>query len=66
MVGNTNYYVYRKNGRIGRIAKITNSCAYGYEDGRWVEMPGLIRIKFDDTDFEDISQKEAEELIAKM
>lgn len=65
MVGNTNYYVYRNNGRVGRIAKITSGCAYGYEDGRWVAMPGLIKIQFDITDFEHISQKEAEKLIAE-
>ena len=60
------YYVYKKGGRIGRIAKIENgACPYGWDQGRWIPMPGLIKINFDITDYQEIGEAEAFELIAK-
>ena len=60
------YYVYRgDNGEIGIIAKFVGAIPYGYdkEKGEWVEMPNLIKIKFEDTNYEEITQEEAERLI---
>ena len=57
------YYVYyRDDGTIGRIAKFEDNLFYGYEKGDWVEMPGLIKIHFDITDYEEIDENEVEEL----
>ena len=60
------YYVYRgDNGEIGRIAKFVGAVPYGWdkEKGEWVEMPRLIKIKFEITNYEEISKDEAERLI---
>jgi hypothetical protein len=46
------------------VAKIEDGCcAYGWENGRWVSMPGLIKIRFEITDYEEISKEEAMRLI---
>lgn len=59
------YYVYKKNdGTNGRIAKQEPWGVYwGWENGEWVKMPGLIKISFEITNYESISEEEAEELI---
>lgn len=58
------YYVYRRNGEVTRIAKIVDrSLAYGWDNGEWVEMPNLLKIINDITDFEEISKEEADVLI---
>lgn len=61
----TEYYVYRRDGEVRRIAKLVGSSAFGYVDGEWVPMQGLIRIRYDDTDFEEISEEEANNLIGE-
>lgn len=57
------YYVHRDEGKVTRIAKKENGLYYGYEKGKWVEMPGLIKIEFEITDYEEITKEEAERLI---
>lgn len=61
------YYVLKRNGMIGRLAKIVdNANAYGYENGEWVEMQGLIKIQFDGSeDYVEISKEEADEIISR-
>ena len=60
------YYVYRNNGEVTRIAKIVDrALAYAWGDGKWVEMPGLLKIINDVTDYEEISKEEAENLISQ-
>lgn len=60
MAKRTDYYVYYCDGRPTRVAKIEDGCcAYGWENGRWVSMPGLIKIRFEITDYEEISREEA-------
>ena len=60
------YYVYRLNGAVRRIAKIVDrAVAYGWEGGKWVEMPNLLKIINDVTDYDEISKKEAEILISR-
>ena len=53
------YYVYADEGVVHRIAKIENGSAYAYEHGKWIPMSGLIDIQFEVTDFEEISEAEA-------
>ena len=61
------YYVFRLNGNVKRIAKIEdNSIAYGWERGEWVEMPGLLKIQNEDTDYIEITKKECDYLIDKL
>lgn len=58
------YYVLRKNGEVRRIAKIVdNSLAYGFQDGKWVQMSGLLKIMNDVTDYKEISKAEAEKFM---
>jgi len=60
------YYVLKKNGEVRRIAKIVdNALAYGFQDGKWVQMSGLLKIQNDVTDYKEISKAEAEKLILK-
>lgn len=59
------YYVYRRNGEVRRIAKISNGSAYAYIKSEWVSMQGLIKIQHDITDFEEITKEEVEKLIAE-
>lgn len=52
------------NGEVRRIAKIVdNALAYGWQNGRWVQMSGLLKIQNDITDYEEISKAEAEKLM---
>ena len=60
------YYVhYNDDGYPTRVAKIENACcSYGWENGRWVSMPGLLKITFDVTaDYDDITAEEAKRLV---
>ena len=60
-----NYYVFRFNGEVRRIARITDNWdACGWENGKWVSMPGLLKIQHDITDYEDITEEEAMKLVA--
>ena len=60
-----NYYVFRFNGEVRRIARITDNWdACGWENGKWVSMPGLLKIEHDITDYEDITEEEAMKLVA--
>lgn len=60
------YYVYRSDsGVLGRVAKIVGVNAFGWdkEKKEWVEMPSLLKIKFEITNFDEITKEEAEALI---
>ena len=60
------YYVnVSDDGVIGRIAKFDGVIPYGYDEEKneWIEMPSLIKIKFDITDYEEITKEQAERLI---
>ena len=59
------YFVYRSDGIIGRIARYgpPPGVFWGWGDGKWVEMPSLGKILFEITDYEEITEAEAEELI---
>lgn len=61
------YYVYKADdGTLGRIAKRTsNGIYYGWEKGKWIEMPNLIKIELEITNYEKITKEEAERLIKK-
>ena len=65
MDNKTHYYVYKEGDQIYRIAKISNGDAYGYEGGEWISMPGLIKIQNEVTDYEEISEEEANKLIGE-
>lgn len=57
------YYVLRVNGAVRRIAKIVdNAIAYGWENGEWIEMAGLLKIINEVTDYEEIDKAEADML----
>lgn len=71
MKGNYRYYVYRRDdGSCGRLARIGGKKgelgAYGYQDGKWVDMPSLFKIENDITDYEDITEAEALEIMAEI
>jgi hypothetical protein len=59
------YYVYiSDDGTIGRVAKRgADRLYYGWDNGKWIEMPGLIKIEFDITNYREISKEEAERII---
>lgn len=60
------YYVnVNDDGVIGRIAKFDGVIPYGYDEEKneWIEIPSLIKIKFDITDYEEITKEQAERLI---
>lgn len=60
----TRYFVLRINGDLKRLAKIEdNALAYGYEGGDWVSMPDLLKIINDITDYDEISEDEANKII---
>jgi hypothetical protein len=60
----TRYFVLRINGDLKRLAKIEdNALAYGYEGGSWVSMPDLLKIINDITDYDEISEDEANKII---
>lgn len=59
------FYVLKRDGEVRRIAKISDGSAYGYEDGNWQPMQHLMKIQWDDTDFEEISKEEANNLIGE-
>ena len=61
----TVYYVLKFNGEVRRIAKIEdNALAYGWENGKWVSMPNLLKIQNDVTsDYEEITKEEADRLM---
>ena len=63
----TKYYILKLNNEIKRLAKIEDGAlAYGYEGGKWVSMPSLLKIQNDITDFEDISEDEANKIIKEL
>lgn len=58
------YYAYKSDGYVGRIAKQDPWGVYwGWENGEWVKMPSLIKISYEITDYETISEEEAMRLI---
>lgn len=59
-VKNERYYVYKYNGKVTCIAKLGDDGVYGWIGGKWVFVPGLRKIEWDITDYEDISQEEAD------
>lgn len=61
----TFYYVLKFEGKVRRVAKIVdNALAYGWENGRWVSMPNLLKIQNDvSSDYEEITKEEADQFI---
>ena len=58
------YYVYRRAGEVRRLARIVGGyLAYAYEGGGWIERASLIRIIYELTEYEEISEAEALALI---
>ena len=58
------YYVYKLDGKIGRIAKQEPwGVFWGWENGEWVKMPGLAKITWEITNYEEIDEAEAMRLI---
>ena len=60
------FYVLRTGNKVNRVAKIEGGCAYGWEAKGWEYMPGLIKIQNSMTDYEQISEAEANALIKGM
>ena len=58
------YYVHKYEGKVTRVAKLGDDGAFGWEKGKWVEMPGLWKIEWEVTDYDDITKEEADKLIA--
>ena len=58
------YYVHMQNGRPTRVARLGDDGAFGWENGKWELMSGLWSIENDITNYEPISEEEANELIA--
>ena len=59
------YYVYYNDydGTIGNIVKRENHSYYIYEDGNWEVKNYLIKIEFEVTEYEEVSEEEAFKLI---
>ena len=61
------YYVHLMDGVVTRLARLGGPeevyGAYGYVDGDWEEMPGLWKIENDITDYVEITEEEAKEII---
>lgn len=59
------YYVYLNDdtGEVTRVAKIggpgDDYGAYGWENGGWKSMPGLLKIENDITDYRKVTEGEA-------
>jgi hypothetical protein len=63
------YYVWRlSNGKIANIAKrAKDGLYYAYnQKGKWEEQSNLKRIEFEVTDYERISEEEANKLIKEI
>ena len=59
-----NYYAFYYDGELKRIAKIEdNAIADGFDGANWVEMPNLLKIVNEDTDYQPITEAEANKLI---
>ena len=58
------YYVHKYEGKVTRIARLGSDGAFGWDGFRWVEIPGLCKIEWEVTDYDDITKEEAEKLIA--
>ncbi len=58
------YYVYEfDDGRKGQVVKIINGVAYRFHNGKWEENAGLIKILFENTNYEEITEEEAMKII---
>lgn len=57
------YYVLKEKSIPKRVAKKENGIWYGFEKDDWKEMPQLIKIEEDVTDYEKISKAKAESFI---
>jgi len=57
------YFVYKEKNIPKRVAKKIDSIWYGFEKDKWVKMPQLAKIEWEDTDYKEISKVEAEKLI---
>lgn len=60
------YYALESEGKVTRVARLGAAGAYGWEDGKWVSMPGLWKIENDITDYKQISEEEAKKLTEGM
>ena len=60
----TNYYVFKLNGEVRRLAKIEDGInAYAFVNGEWIPKQSLIKIENEITDYDSISEDEANKLI---
>ncbi len=64
------YYVHKMDGKVTRLALIGtvngDFGAYGYVGGAWQLMPGLFKIENDITDYEDITEAQAKEIMEQL
>lgn len=63
------YVLIKQNGEIGRLAKFVDNIPYGYDPTKkeWVYMPALVKIQNDvTTDYQEISEAEAEKIIGNL
>ena len=61
------YYVRRYDGKVTRLAKIEDHInPYGYVDGKWESMNSLIKILYEITDFDEITEEEAKQIMAEL
>ena len=61
------YYVYREGKEIHRLMKFDlNGAPFAYIEGKWELMPSLLKIKFEDTDYELISEEETKGIMKEL
>ena len=63
------YYVEKKaDGKIADFVKIEDGVAYAWNFKKkdWVESPSMIKIVFDMTEFDEIGEAEANEIIKNL
>jgi hypothetical protein len=59
------YYVLRaESGEVLQLVRFQDRLAYVYEGGEWVFSPHYIKIGFEVTDYEEVSEAEAMAIIA--
>lgn len=64
MKNKNRYYVHKLDGKVTRIARLGEDGAFGWVNGKWELMSGLWKIENEVTDYEPISEEEANKLTA--
>lgn len=59
------YYVCKDGDYLCSLAVISDKGSYAYKNGEWVFTPGLAKIQHEDTDYEEISEAEAKEIMGE-